>query len=147
MASIEGQAVGQDLCIPAAQPLNPHTRAPQGGCRGLDAKSGGLVQEHSDVAGSHQKLLLDLLPGDDLDAKRLILDATSRARGEDHDLLALDRLLVQLDEKGHVRRRKDGQGDLRFGVPDSGHPKQVIARRQEDHRRPRRIGHGAPASR
>jgi hypothetical protein len=75
------------LGIAALQPLHPDVGGAERGGGHLNADARRLVDQHGDVAGAHEELLLDLLADDHLDPDRLILDAAARARALDDDLL------------------------------------------------------------
>ncbi len=103
---VERQPVGEQLRVAAAQPLNPDVGRTQRRRRRLYTQPGGLAEQHRDRPGRHQRLLLDLLAIDHLDAQRLVLQPPIRARrGHDNALFDLGRLLA-------VRRRRRGLGRL-----------------------------------
>ena len=83
----ERQAVRQKARIASAHALNPDARgAERRRCR-LDAHAAGLVQQHDDVAGSHERLLVDLFTIDDFDAHGLVFDAAIGTGRRHRDVL------------------------------------------------------------
>jgi hypothetical protein len=84
LATEEWQPISENLSVPAFHALHPHIRCAQ--CRRcyLYPHAGRFAHQHSDVAGGHEELLLDLLAADHLDADRLILHPPAGA-GRLHD--------------------------------------------------------------
>lgn len=83
--TVQREAVRQHLGVPPPQALNPYVRRAERGRGRLHAQAGGLAEEHRDAARRHQRLLLDLLAVDDLDAKRLVFQPRARTRRHHND--------------------------------------------------------------
>ena len=51
------------------------------------ADTAGLVDQHRDIARTHDRLLFDFLAGDHLDTDRLVLHSSTRTRSLDDDFM------------------------------------------------------------
>jgi hypothetical protein len=70
----EWQPVGEHTRVPASHALNADARGPERRRGRLHPHSAHFVQQHDDVSGRHEHLLLNLFASQDLDPHGLILE-------------------------------------------------------------------------
>jgi hypothetical protein len=98
----ERQAIAEEPCVAPLHALDSHAGGANGRRGRLHAETAHLVQHHDDVAGSHQKLLLDFIATDDFDSGRLVLEASAGScAGHHHDFFFEIRPWRQLDFNAH----------------------------------------------
>jgi hypothetical protein len=107
------EAIEQDLRVAAGEPLEPESGRAEGRGRRLDLHARQLGEEGRNVPRRDRRVLFDLLPGDGLDAHRLVLDDRVAARREDRrDLLRRLRAL-ELDDEDRGLLLPQGRRALR----------------------------------
>jgi hypothetical protein len=101
---VDGQAVGQYGGVPSVQALHAKRRGAERRGRRLQSNTARLVQQHRDVAGRHQELLLNLLAPDHFDPQRLIRrESPAACRGDDDGFLDFWKLLERHFDASRAR--------------------------------------------
>ena len=117
LRAVQRKAVGDELRVAAAEPLNADVGRAERGRGGLHAQARCFTEKHGDAARRHQRLLLDLFAIDHFDAHGLILQTCVRPCRGDDDRLCRLRYSRELRSAraagfGHPRRPGSWRADV-----------------------------------